>query len=118
MAKDMSLDAYENGKARLVKRYLCTLCGHETDHMGICGMTKNKDRPNDYELGCERCLTRWTEFRLVIIDECDHKELAEAMRIARKHRHEHKFKLLPEWEADILALEKVLLRPSEQRGGN
>jgi hypothetical protein len=116
MAKELTLDVFEGNKARLEKKYLCSLCGWEGDRMGITGMSKHN--PEEYELGCPRCLIRWSDHRLIIMEEYDQKELAEALRDARAYRRNEKFKLLPEWEEDIRALEKILLRPSEQRGGN
>lgn len=82
--------------------------------MGIVGM--HRERPNDYECGCPDCLTRWSSHPLIIMDEHDVKSLGEEFRAARSYRRTSKFVLLPDWDSRILALEKVLLRPSEQRG--
>jgi hypothetical protein len=114
MATELPLESYSDGKARLVLRYVCPLCGYEGNHMAITGM--NRAKPDDYELGCARCLTRWSEHRLIIVDEQDRKEMADAFREARAYRRNNKFKLQPDWELDVIALEKILLRPSEQRG--
>jgi hypothetical protein len=113
MTKEHPLETYSSGKAILVHKYVCSLCGCESDFMGITGMSKVW--PGEYEMGCQRCLTPWSVHNLIILDEHDHKELGDLFREARKYRRTEKFQLTPEWEADILALEKTLLRPSEQR---
>lgn len=82
--------------------------------MGIVGM--HRERSNDYECGCPDCLTRWSTHHLIIMDEHDTKTLGEEFRVARAYRRTQKLTLLPEWDSRVLALEKVLLRPSEQRG--
>jgi hypothetical protein len=82
--------------------------------MAITGM--NRAKPDDYELGCPRCMTRWSDHRLIIVEEQDKKEMADAFREARAYRRNNRLKLLPDWELDVIALEQILLRPSEQRG--
>jgi hypothetical protein len=118
MAPETSLDTFVGSKARLAHRYLCSICGWEGDRMGITGLRKGvkDDRSSEvYSLGCPRCLTRYDLIRLVIIEDYSRKELTEIFREARRLRKDRKTLLQPEWAEDILALEKILLRPSEQK---